>query len=129
MFAFLRRWSAERQQRRLRRNNVRADILLPGGIVVDMGRLLLFHLSSEVTLRLSEINGLSIANQGEEGFMENYMLAVETTRYDQPRLNWYISNSRRDAEQVARIIGDFLTGALMSADNVSLPASTRLLAS
>lgn len=114
--------------RKLRRNGVRPDILLPGGIVVDLTGPVLFNLATEVSLRFGEINGIAVDNTGETGFMDNYVLSLETLRHDMPRLEWRISNSRRDAEQVARIIGDVLTGALMTPDNARLPARTRVLA-
>ncbi|HVI51932.1 MAG TPA: hypothetical protein VM661_12025 [Candidatus Sulfotelmatobacter sp.] len=113
--------------RKLRRNGVRPDILLPGHIVIDISRMVLFNIDQEVTVRFAEINGIDVGNQGEEGFMDSYVLSVDTTRYDMPRLEWRISNVRRDAEQVARIIDDVLSGALLTADSKRLPASTKAL--
>ena len=114
--------------RKLRRNGVRPDILLPGSIAIDMTKMLLFNIEREVAIRFAEVNDIALRNAGEEGFMENYVLTLETSRYDIPRLEWRISNVRQEAEQVARILGDILSGALLSADSKRLPASTKVLA-
>jgi|GEM_PF-3445383 len=119
---------SHRLMKKLRRNGVRPDIVLPGHIAIDMGQMMLFNIDREVGIRFSETTDLQVRNLGEEGFMDNYVLSLETSRYDMPRLDWRISNSRPEAEQAARIIGDVLSGALLSADSERLPRSTKALA-
>ncbi len=112
---------------KLRRHNIRPDVVVPGNIAIDMGQETIFNIAREVGVGLAEIASVSVYNAGEPGFMDNYILSIRTTNYAHPRLDWPLSTVRDEADQAALIIGDVVSGAFPPSAVDALPANVKAL--
>ena len=110
---------------KLRANDIQPDIVIPGNIAIDIGKLVIYNIGQEIGINLAEITDISIYNAGEAGFMDNYLLSMKTSRYDHPHMEWRISNVKQDADQAALVITNFISGVLMSPDDAALPQNIR----
>ena len=107
----------------LNKNGISPDIILPGNIVIDTRKQVLFHSPTQKSLRQGDILFASIANSGEAGFMDRFVLQIRTRNAIGLPQEWQIGCDAEEADQVAIIVDDFLAGTLSQPVRPPLPAN------
>ncbi len=94
----------------LRKHGLHADIVLPGQIAIDLKKLVFFNIRRRIGIGMRDMADLGVRNVGEPGFMDHYVLSIETM--DHTRLQWRLCTDQDQGEQAARTVRDVLRGAL-----------------
>ena len=94
----------------LRKHRIHADIVLPGQIAIDLKKLVFFNIRRRIGIGMRDMADLGVRNVGEPGFMDHYVLSIETM--DHTHLQWRLCTDQDQGEQAARTVNDVLCGVL-----------------
>lgn len=112
---------------RVKNHKMDPDIVLPGNIAINLGSRTISKSDAGISINFSEITDASVQYAGQAGCVDNYVLSLKTKRYDNPKLKWRISNIEKDADQVALIVKDVISGEFSPSDCGKLPKSIQAL--